>query len=236
MASVISVNRRNFCVQRGLCVIASILKAFKMVRFTKSSAVKAALSDPDVQLMLKVRAGDDGAFEELHRRYSRRIQGVITYLIGHPQLTEDLTQEVFLRVYRARHTYVVGAKFSTWLFTIVNNVVLNARRSLSRKREVNIMLDEYDGDVRGRQFDASAESPLQIAENREMRELVHECVGKLAKRQRAAVWLCDLIGLSYADVAKQLGTTPDAAKSLIHRGRMNLREALEPHVRSGNVL
>jgi len=229
--------RRNSTFIVAYLPTARNLKAHNMVRFTKTSSVNAALADPDVQLMLKVRAGDVAAFNELHQRYSDRIQGVITYLIGNSQSTEDLAQEVFLRVYRARHTYEVGAKFSTWLFTIVNNVVLNARRSLSRRREVNLAFDESDGihtDLWRREADV--ESPADVAEHKEMRHLILECVDRLGARQRTAVSLCDLKGLSYAGVAKQLGTTPDAAKSLIHRGRTNLREALEPHVRCGNVL
>ena len=208
-----------------------------MVRFTKSSAVKAALSDPDVQLMLRVRAGDDAAFEELFGRYNGRVQAVITYLMGNRQSAEDLAQDVFLRVYRARHNYVVGAKFSTWLFTIVNNVVSNARRSLGRRREVNIAFDDPDAShVENLWFDSSVESPVQAAEHKELCNLVQNGVGQLGERQRAAVSLCDFAGMSYAAVADELRTTPDAAKSLIHRGRMSLRKMLEPRVRCGDVL
>ncbi len=208
-----------------------------MVRFTKSSTVDNALSDPDVQLMLKVRAGDDAAFDELYRRYVGRVQGLITYLMGSQQSTEDLTQEVFLRVYRARRNYVVGAKFSTWLYTIVNNVVLNARRSLGRRREVNLAFeDQQAAYLESLCPNVDVESPVQRAELMEMRHLVHTCVGRLGERQRMAVSLCDLAGMSYADVADRMGTTPDAAKSLIHRGRSSLRDSLEPHRRAGNVL
>jgi RNA polymerase sigma-70 factor (ECF subfamily) len=207
-----------------------------MVRFTKSSVVKAALSDPDVKLMLRVRAGDDGAYDELFRRYNDHVQAVITYLMGNRQSTEDLAQEVFLRVYRARHNYVVGAKFSTWLFTIVNNVVSNARRSLGRRREVNIVLDDADAShVENLWSDSRVESPSQAAERKELRSLVQDGVGQLGARQRSAVSLCDLVGMTYADVAAELGTTPDAAKSLIHRGRMSLRKVLEPRIRFGEV-
>lgn len=207
-----------------------------MVRFTSSSSVNAALDDPDVQLMLRVRAGEAGAFEELHRRYHERVQAVISYLMGNRQSTEDLTQDVFLRVYRARHNYVVGAKFSTWLFTIVNNVVLNARRSLGRRREVHIAVDPDDSQIESLWHDTSIETPLHVAQHNELRRLVQDGVHQLGQRQRAAVSLCDLAGMSYADVADEMGTTPDAAKSLIHRGRMSLRKMLEPRVRCGDLL
>lgn len=208
-----------------------------MVRFTKNSPVNAALADPDVQLMLRARGGDDAAFDLLYERYNDRVQGVITYLMGNRHSTEDLTQEVFLRVYRARHNYVVGAKFSTWLFTIVNNVVLNARRSLSRRREVNVAIGDQDGKLTDCTWSAAAtDAPSHAAEHKELCRVVHDGLGQLGPRQRAAVSLCDLRGLSYADVADELGTSPDAAKSLIHRGRMSLRKVLEPKVRCGEVL
>lgn len=207
-----------------------------MVRFTKSSAVKAALSDPDVQLMLRCRAGDDAAFNELYRRYDDRIQGVITFLMGNRRYTEDLAQDVFLRVYRARHNYTVGAKFSTWLFTIVNNVVLNARRSLGRRREVNIMPEDHESShVESLWRDTHTDSPDRVAEQRELCQLVRNGVHQLGGRQQAAVSLCDLVGMTYADVADELGTTSDAAKSLIHRGRTSLRKTLEPHVHCGDI-
>ncbi len=208
-----------------------------MVRFTNSSAGSAALSDPDVELMLRVRDGDNEAFAELFARYNDRVQGVITYLMGNAGATEDLTQEVFMRVHRARRNYIASAKFSTWLFTIVNNVVLNARRTLSRRREVSVLVEDHDGfSSEGPRSVDDTNSPEGVAQRNEVRQLVLERIGRLGHRQREAVSMCDLAGLSYADVADELGTTPDAAKSLIHRGRTSLRRLLEPQVHAGNLL
>ncbi len=86
--------------------------------------------------MLQVRDNDGQAFEELMLRYQNRILSLLTHLVSDRELAEDLTQEVFLRVYRARRRYVPGAKFSTWLFTIAGNVASNARRTKARRREV----------------------------------------------------------------------------------------------------
>ena len=88
--------------------------------------------------MLLVQKGDANAFEELVSRYQNRLLGVLEHLVGKRDLAEDLAQEVFLRVYRARARYEPNAKFSTWLFTIANNLASNARRSLARRREVHI--------------------------------------------------------------------------------------------------
>jgi RNA polymerase sigma-70 factor (ECF subfamily) len=106
---------------------------------SESTAIRYEASDPDVRLMLQVRDDNAAAFEELVLRYQGRLLTVLENLVRNRELAEDLTQEVFLRVYRARKSYQAGAKFSTWLFTIANNVASNARRSKSRRREINVV-------------------------------------------------------------------------------------------------
>lgn len=206
-----------------------------MVTFSHDSA---AARDPDVQLMLQVRAGSQKAFETLLARYEERVRNVISYLMGGAAYSDDLTQDVFLRVYRARRTYVVGAKFSTWLFTIVNNVVSNARRTLARRHEVSFERNPVFRDNPLETFAPAYRdaSPDVAAETSEVRQVVRDCIDRLADRQRAAVVLCDLDGLSYSGVAEAIGTSADAAKSLIHRGRSNLKQMLESHARRGNIL
>ena len=88
--------------------------------------------DPDVRLMLQVRDDVQGAFEVLVERYQHRLVGILVHLVGNVEEAEDLTQEVFLRIYRARKGYRPRAKFSTWLFTIANNLALNHLRNKGR--------------------------------------------------------------------------------------------------------
>ena len=104
------------------------------------SSAQLALRDPDVRLMLRVRADEPGAFEELVENYQHRLVAVMHHLIGSAEEAEDLAQEVFLRVYRARTKYRPRSKFSTWLFTIANNLALNALRSRQRKPVVPLNL------------------------------------------------------------------------------------------------
>src|SRR5580704_10908556 len=103
-----------------------------------NSADRYELRDPDVRLMLEVRNDNATAFEELMLRYQNRLVAVLEHLVSSRDQAEDLAQEVFLRVYRSRKRYVPGAKFSTWLFTIANNVASNALRSLARRPEVQV--------------------------------------------------------------------------------------------------
>ena len=92
-----------------------------------------SLRDPDVRLMVRVRNEDPGAFEELVEKYQHRLVAVLHHVVGNAEEAEDLAQEAFLRIYRARKKYRARAKFSTWLFTIANNLALNALRSRQRK-------------------------------------------------------------------------------------------------------
>ena len=92
--------------------------------------------DPDIRLMLQVRDDVSGAFEVLVNRYQHRLLGVMVHLVGRVEEAEDLTQEVFLRIYRARKGYRPRAKFSTWLFTIANNLALNHLRGKGRNPTV----------------------------------------------------------------------------------------------------
>src|SRR5271165_6727470 len=92
-----------------------------------------ALRDPDIRIMLRVRDDDPDAFSTLVESYQHRLVGVMHHLVGSAEEAEDLAQEVFLRVYRARKKYRPRAKFSTWLYTIANNLALNVLRSRQRK-------------------------------------------------------------------------------------------------------
>jgi RNA polymerase sigma-70 factor (ECF subfamily) len=205
---------------------------------SESSARAYALRDPDVRLMLEVRDGSATAFEELMLRYQTRLVTVLEHLVGRRGQAEDLAQEVFLRVYRARQRYVPGSKFSTWLFTIANNVASNALRSRSRRREVNLDASE-SGPLGANPLDhlaqaASGQMPTRQVDMTELREEVRRAIDTLNERQRMAVLLSKFEGMSYADIAETMETSPQAIKSLLSRARESLREVLEPYLDRGD--
>lgn len=205
---------------------------------SESSARRYALKDPDVRLMLEVREDSAAAFEELVSRYQGRLVAVFEHMIGTRDQAEDLAQEVFLRVYRARKTYIVSAKFSTWLFTIANNVAYNALRSRSRRREVTLQPRE-SGPMGARPLDrmlqaSSGQMPARQLDKAEMREIVRMALGALNERQRMAVLLCKFEGMSYAEIATTMELSPQAIKSLLSRARGNLREVIEPYLKHGD--
>jgi len=206
---------------------------------SESTAERYTLADPDVRLMLLVRDDDAHAFEELMVRYQNRLLSLLAHLVGQRDLAEDLTQDVFLRVYRARKRYVPGAKFSTWLFTIAGNVASNALRTRARRREVNLAPQANDSQPQLLEAVALAASGLMPTRQLDKAELcaaVQQAVGTLSDRQRMAVLLAKFEHFSYADIGDVMGMSPQAVKSLLSRARCNLREALQPYLDRGALI
>ena len=201
-----------------------------------STAERYTLADPDVRLMLLVRDNDAQAFEELMLRYQNRVLSLLAHLVHNRDLAEDLTQEVFLRVYRARKRYVPGAKFSTWLFTIAGNVASNALRTKSRRKEV--LLTPRPNDSAPQSLDAVALAasglmPTRQLDKAELCSAVQRAVGSLSDRQRMAVLLAKFEHMNYVDIGAVMDMTPQAVKSLLSRARTNLRKALQPYLDRG---
>ncbi|WP_153557006.1 RNA polymerase sigma factor [Roseimaritima sediminicola] len=196
-------------------------------------------SDPDVRLMLRVKEDDVEAFEELVQRYQGRLVRLLEHLGPRRDLADDMTQEVFLRVFRARKNYQPGAKFSTWLFTIAGNVARNAVRSSGRRQEVNEV--DAGSTPSGSQAavlaslatDASGLMPTRQIEGAERAEVVRAAVQMLNPRQREALLLSKFEGLSYLEIADVMGLSTKAVKSLLSRARVNLKDLLVPYVEAG---
>ena len=192
-----------------------------------------ALRDPDIRLMLRVRADEAGAFEELVGQYQHRLVGVMHHLVGNPEEAEDLAQEVFLRVYRARKKYRPRSKFSTWLFTIANNLALNSLRARQRKPAVQLKLND-SGPLGPRPAENLVRDPrsgpMQKIQRAELAAHIRQALEGLNERQRVAVVLNKFEDMNYAEIAEVMKLTVKAVKSLLSRARMNLRDLLAPYV------
>lgn len=194
------------------------------------------LHDPDVRLMLQVRDDDAAAFEELVLRYQGRLVTVLEHLVHGRELAEDLAQEVFLRVYRARKTYQPEAKFCTWLFTIANNVAKNAKRTLARRREVSVSAkpnEENPAKLENMALAASGFMPARQLDKAERATMVRQAVASLDERQRLALMLSKFEGMSYEEISVAMEISVKAVKSLLFRARENVREKLEPYIHHG---
>lgn len=190
--------------------------------------------DPDVQRMLRVRDDDHEAFSELVELYQDRVVGLLTHMTGDNEAAEDLAQEVFLRVYRARVGYEPTARFSTWLFRITQNVAFNSRRNKSRRKEVRFRAENSSSttSITGEAAVAekSALMPTRRLDANETQEMVREAVMRLAERQRMALLLHKFEDMSYADIGQAMDLSVSAVKSLLSRARESLRQELEGFV------
>ena len=185
-----------------------------------------ALTDPDVQLMLRVQRDEPGAFAELVAAFWSRVFGKFVRQMCDRQEAEDLAQDVFLRLYRSRKRYRPRAKLATWVFFIARNVGRNAIRRRRRKHLAPLGMP-FDGDEfawTGRFADDSC-GPSRPVEQDELARVVREAVGTLNRRQRRAVEL-QFDNHSYSEIATELDMSPKAAKSLLYRARNELRFAL----------
>jgi RNA polymerase sigma-70 factor, ECF subfamily len=181
--------------------------------------------DPEVRLMLRVRDGDPSAFAELVSIYHTRVLGWFCRRLGDRVEAEDLTQDVFLRLYRARASYKPRASFATWIFHIAQNVARNALRSHQRKPccQLDAAADECGMEER---LPNHAEAPSRRLERAELAGVVRAAVAGLAGRQRTAVEMHQFDERTYTEVAAKLAMTPKAAKSLLYRARNQLRVTL----------
>lgn len=189
--------------------------------------------------MMKVREGDAAAFEQLVEKYQNRLVSVLEHLVPSRGQAEDLAQEVFMRVYRARERYIPAAKFSTWLFTITHNVASNAIRKLTRRKEVNLT-NSPSGKVPVRPLDSMAKDssglmPTRLTARKETKIIVEQAVQSLSERQRMAMLLKYFEGMSYIEIAASMKLSTQAVKSLLSRARGNLCEILQPYIDSGQL-
>jgi RNA polymerase sigma-70 factor, ECF subfamily len=203
------------------------------VTATGKTSAQLALRDPDIRLMLRVRDDQPGAFEDLVELYQHRLVAVMNHLVGNAEEAEDLAQEVFLRVYRARKKYRPRSKFSTWLFTIANNLALNALRARQRKPLVPLLAAD-SGPLGPRPAEQivhdPGSGPMQRIQRKELAAIVRQALEGLNERQRVAVVLNKFEDMNYAEIAEVMGLTTKAVKSLLSRARMNLRAALSDYI------
>ncbi len=196
------------------------------------AATLAGADDPDVALMLRVRAGDQVAFQDIFRKFSPRVLQYARRLVGSEARAEELTQDVFAQIYKFRLRYEPQSRLSTWIYTIATNVCLNELRRPERRLRVDIW-EERAGEERreGPALpDPAALTPEEGAASRELQRHLSRAIAALPAKQRAALLLSRVDGLEYKDVADALGTTEGAVKALIFRATQTLKRGLKDYL------
>jgi RNA polymerase sigma-70 factor, ECF subfamily len=184
----------------------------------------------DVQLMLDVKAGDDASFDLLLQKYRTPLVNFLYRMVRDAATAEDLAQEVFLRVYRARKQYSPSAKFTTWLFRIATNLALNSVRD-NRYRRMQVSLDApVEEDEAPIQLPAKEMRIDEHMVERDRAQIIRRAVAALPEKQRVAVLLHKYEEMDYGEIAKILDCSESALKSLLFRAYETLRVQLAPLV------
>lgn len=196
-------------------------------------------SDVDIQLMARVKAGDDEAFNLLMQRNEKTVFNLAYRFTGSREVSADLAQDVFLRIYRAAGRYEPKAKFFTFLYTVTLNVCRN--HAAKSKRRPTSSLDAGRDAQDGSELPAhELVDPTGSAEDQvsrlELSDVVRRAVESLPLEQREAVMLQRFQGLSYEEIAESLNLSVSAVKSKIHRAKLNLRERLTPYLVRGEAV
>jgi len=177
--------------------------------------------DPDVDLMLAFCAGDDAAFDGLFARWAGPLLNFLERMVGDRGTAEELAQETFLRVHRARGRYEPRARFSTWLYRIGTNLALNELER-PRRRHLHLVDDAHDRT-------AGNEAKVDdIVDSRRAGAAVERAIAQLPERQRIALWLSAAEGHSYKEIAVALETSEQSVKALVHRARVAVANRLQP--------
>lgn len=187
--------------------------------------------DEDVELMLKFKQGDNAAFETLLDKYQNPIINFIYRFIGDKIEAEDLAQEVFLRVYRCAKTYLPKAKFSTWIYKISKNLALNElrRKKSAKASSLDETISSEKGELPRQVADDKPSAPMDL-ERQDLVGAVKKAIDSLPTNQKTAVILRRYEDLSYEEIAKIMGCSVSAVKSLLNRAKAALKEKLSCYV------
>ncbi len=186
-------------------------------------------TDPDAQLMLQFKAGDQRAFHDLFDKHKKRVINYCFRYCGNPAVAEELAQETFLRVYKAAPRYRQKARFSTWLFKIAANVCLNEIRKPVYRTQMDPLDDATGQNDLPTGVSPSASAPSQpdaLLESRERNAMVQNAINDLPAQQRAALLLRLNEEFSYREIGQQINRSEGHVKTIIYRGRQQLKKML----------
>ena len=182
--------------------------------------------------MARVAEGDERGFTELVRRYQGRVTNLVSRVLNDREASDDLAQEVFVRVFVHRRNYRRGSKFSTWLFTIAANLAKNEIRRRVRRRNWFSLdaLQEMVGDS-AIQLADTKEGQETTLERGQVQEAVGRAIATVPEKYRLALVLRDIEGFAYDEIGQMLGIPGGTVRSRINRARGMLKRKLQPLTR-----
>ena len=181
------------------------------------------MTPTDEELVVAFQSGDIPAFDQLVRRWDRKIQGVIYRIVGNHDEARDLSQEAFLKAYRALGTFKQEARFSSWLYQIA----INATRDRLRRRRRRNDLSLDDVEEREASLRDAGPSALDLIESSDLSRVVAAAMAALPEEQREVVILKEYEGLTFPEIAETLDVPLSTVKTRLYRGLGQLRVRLE---------
>jgi len=182
----------------------------------------------DFQLIEAFRKGEEKAFEEIVRRYQRQVANIIYLTLGSREEVDDLSQEVFVRVFRSLERFQFDSSLYSWIYRIAVNLCIDEirKKRIRKLIPLEFMTErKLEREKRTKETTTGSDELLQ----KEKKEVIREALAKLAPNQRAVILLREYQDLSYGEIAKTLRISPQAVKSRIFRARQELRDILKDY-------
>jgi RNA polymerase sigma-70 factor (ECF subfamily) len=182
----------------------------------------------DFKLIESFRKGDEKAFEEIVRRYQRQVANIIYLTLGNREEVDDLSQEVFVRVFRSLNRFEFDSSLYSWIYRIAVNLCIDEIRKKKIRKLIPLdFLSEkkLEGEKRSKETTTGSDELLQ----KEKKEVIRDALDKLSTIHRTVILLREYQDLSYGEIARTLRISPQAVKSRIFRAREELRELLKDY-------
>jgi RNA polymerase sigma-70 factor, ECF subfamily len=219
--------------------VASLLPSFVMpdpewpaptMPNVSAATEESSCDEESVRLMLRVKEGDVKAFERLVELHQGIMIGTASRMLGNLDDAHDVAQQVFIRVWKSAPRYEPTAKFTTWLFTIMRNLVFNESRRRTRRKEVPFETEADDDGPQRQYTDLTAPAPDHITQQDELEKALDKAIAALPEKQRLAVIMRQQQDLPYEQICEVLKMSLPAVKSLLFRARTELRKHLASHL------
>jgi len=195
------------------------------------------VSPPDLALVERCRRNDEAAFSEVVERYKNKVYHYIYRMVGSSDDAEDLTQEVFLRMYASLDSFRSQASLSTWLFRIAGNLCIDHFRRSKKRRADAFSLDEPVGSESGDFGEGASHEvadfsyePHRLLENAELGVQVQKALAQIPEKLRAVIVLHDMEDLPYEEIAQIVGCPLGTVKSRLFNARQQLRQKLSGYI------
>lgn len=188
--------------------------------------------EEELEIILRVRAGDTDAFEALVLEHQNKVYSLALRMVGNEEDARDMAQEAFIRAFNSLASFRGESKFSVWLYRLTSNICIDFLRGRAKRRTVSLIWEDEDGEEGELEIPDERFSPEARLERTELRESVRRGLDSLSPEYREILLLREINGLSYDEISRALNLEEGTVKSRIFRARKKLSEFL---IREGNI-